>query len=135
MKLVLIRDMPRRFYTLGTLNVNGELFCYTLEDEVREGPKVPGKTAIPYGTYKVIVDYSLRFKRLMPLLIDVPNFTGIRIHPGNTAEDTEGCILVGQDRREEEGTLVGSRSAFNELFGMLQAELVHDRVSIEIRRY
>jgi hypothetical protein len=80
---------------IGDLFINGEFFCYTLEDERRaDGVKVYGETAIPTGTYNVKVTKSNRFKRLMPLLIDVPMFKGIRIHGGNTSKDTLGCILV-----------------------------------------
>ncbi len=80
---------------IGDLFINGEFFCYTLEDEKRaDGLKVYGETAIPTGTYNVKVTRSNRFKRLMPLIIDVPMFSGIRIHGGNTSKDTLGCILV-----------------------------------------
>lgn len=80
---------------IGDLFINGEFFCYTLEDEKRaDGLKVYGETAIPTGTYNVLVTKSNRFKRLMPLIIDVPMFSGIRIHGGNTSKDTLGCILV-----------------------------------------
>jgi len=80
---------------IGDLFIDDEFFCHTLEDEKRpDGEKVYGKTAIADGTYKVSVTMSGRFKRLMPLLLDVPLFKGIRIHGGNTSKDTLGCILV-----------------------------------------
>lgn len=84
-------------YTIGELYIEGEYYCDTLEDTVRE-EKIAGKTAIPYGKYEVIVNRSPRFKRDLPLLLDVPNFEGIRIHRGNTDEDTSGCILVGENK-------------------------------------
>lgn len=86
-------------YTLGKFTVNGEDFAYSLEDKYRDlskEEKVYGKTAIPCGTYKVIMKQSPKFKRVMPYLVDVPHFTNIMIHPGNTVEDSEGCILVGK---------------------------------------
>jgi hypothetical protein len=97
MNLQLLRSPSSEGCTAGRLFVNGQWECWTLEDVERE-VKVPGQTAIPRGTYRVIVTPSQRFKRSLPLLLDVPGFAGVRIHPGNTAEDTEGCILVGQQR-------------------------------------
>jgi hypothetical protein len=82
-------------HTTGKLYVNGIYECYTLEDAVRNGTKVIGKTAIPIGTYKLIIDASTRFKQDMPHILDVPDFTGVRIHAGNTSADTDGCILLG----------------------------------------
>ena len=97
MKLFLQRIAQTPEYTIGRLEIDGKFFCNTLEDTVRD-EKIAGKTAIPEGTYEVIVNRSARFKRDLPLLLDVPNFEGIRIHRGNTAKDTSGCILVGENK-------------------------------------
>jgi hypothetical protein len=113
--------LRRRWYsdrsTIGVLTL-GEFSCFTLEDRVREpGVKVQDKTAIPAGRYRVVVDFSQRFQRRMPLLLDVPMFTGIRIHSGNTAQDTRGCVLVGEWRAPD---WVGdSRRAFADLFFLI----------------
>lgn len=104
--------------TIGKLTV-GDWSCWTCEDEVRDGPKVFGQTAIPAGAYEVRVTWSPHFQRNLPLLLDVPGFEGVRIHPGNTAADTEGCILVGTDRLEK--SVGRSRLAFDTLFGMIDA--------------
>lgn len=90
--------------TIGNMLIDGKFFCNTLEDKVRKLPeeaKVWGKTAIPAGTYNVEMYESPRFKRRLPLLKDVPYFTGILIHRGNTVEDTVGCILVGEANGEQ----------------------------------
>lgn len=84
-------------YTIGRLYVDGAYFCDTLEDCIRSGKKVFGETAIPRGKYEIQWTYSQRFKRFMPLLCNVPNFTGIRIHAGNASKDTNGCILTGKN--------------------------------------
>lgn len=102
--------------TIGELYVNDEFFCYTLEDVVRE-EKIKNETAIPAGEYEITITYSPRFKRYLPLLNDVPNFSGIRIHPGNTHRDTEGCILVGMTKTKD--FIGNSRTAFNKLYPML----------------
>lgn len=107
--------------TLGRLFVDGVAECYTLEDVVRpDGEKVDGATAIPAGTYNVIIDASTRFKRDMPHIMDVPNFTGVRIHSGNTDADTEGCILLGTAIKDDD-FISGSKEAFNTFFPKLQA--------------
>lgn len=99
MKLFLYRHTFGSVSTIGDLFVDGGYFCKTLEDADRklecDGEKLYGRTAIPRGAYDVIIDYSQRFKRELPHVLNVPGFEGIRIHPGNKAEDTEGCILVG----------------------------------------
>jgi hypothetical protein len=102
---------------IGELSIDGVFECFTLEDLERP-VKIKGETAIPKGTYKVIINQSRRFKRLLPLLLNVPNFEGVRIHPGNTNHDTEGCILVGKTRSKE---YIGqSRKAFDKLFKKMQ---------------
>jgi hypothetical protein len=104
--------------TIGELLIDGVFECYTLED-VERPIKIKAETAIPKGTYKVIINQSNRFKRLMPLLLNVPNFEGVRIHAGNTNHDTEGCILVGQTRNKN---YIGqSRKAYEKLFKKMQA--------------
>ena len=125
MRLILKRIYLTDTYTIGMLYINFELFCETLEDKVRaftdDDPKVYGKTAIPSGEYKIVITYSNRFKRELPLLINVPHFEGIRIHSGNTHEDTEGCILVGVN--DIKGKVTKSRVTFNKLFNLMkQAE-------------
>ena len=96
-------QVQRRFlgteYTIGSLLIDGIKLCDTIEDTVREpGEKVPNRTAIPYGKYAVDLTMSPKFTRLLPLVKDVPNFVGIRIHRGNTAEDSSGCILPGENK-------------------------------------
>ena len=80
--------------TIGVMKFDGKFQCFTLEDTVRN-IKIAGKTAIPKGKYKVILSLSNRFQKVLPLIMDVPNFVGVRIHSGNTHADTEGCLLVG----------------------------------------
>lgn len=103
--------------TIGELTIDGKFECYTLEDIERD-VKIKGETAIAKGTYKVIINQSNRFKRLLPLLINVPNFEGVRIHAGNSNHDTEGCILVGQNRSLD--YITKSRKAFDSLFTKMQ---------------
>lgn len=115
MLIEVIRVMCGKDCTIGKMYIDGVDECYTLEDVVRpDGVKVYGETAIPAGRYRVVVTRSNRFQCDLPLVLDVPNFEGIRIHPGNTSADTHGCILVGLEQREN--TLLGSRLAFNSVF-------------------
>ena len=103
--------------TIGEMSIDGVFECYTLEDIERD-VKIKGETAIKKGTYKVIINRSNRFKRDLPLLLNVPDFEGVRIHSGNTNHDTEGCILVGRTRSKD---FIGqSRKAFDKLFKKMQ---------------
>lgn len=103
-------------FTHGRLYINDVYVCDTLEDQERK-VKIQSATAIPVGAYKVSITYSNRFKRLMPLLENVPNFSGIRIHSGNTAKDTEGCILVGT--LVDQGYIKDSRIVYKKIFSLI----------------
>lgn len=96
-------------YTIGKLYIDGAYFCDTLEDTVRTGAKIAGQTAIPAGKYKVKKTWSPRFKKTLPEILNVPNFTGVRIHSGNTAKDTEGCLLLGLNKVK--GSVINSQNA------------------------
>lgn len=131
MQLLLKRRKSTTNSTIGDLYVNGVPVCYTCEDVVRELPdkpvsewKVPGQTAIPVGTYPVVINFSPHFGRLLPLVENVPGFEGIRIHPGNTDLDTEGCILPGLEVQGEE--VLRSREACAMLQMDIQAGLAKD---------
>ena len=106
-------------YTIGKLYIDDVYQCFTLEDKVRDGEKIDGQTAIPYGTYSVVIDHSNRFNRDMPHILNVPGFEGIRIHSGNTSADTEGCLLLGTTWAGKD--FVGnSKLAFDQFFDKLQ---------------
>lgn len=129
---VLQREPTQGRATLGKLTCDGVFMCDTLEDQVRQPAdwkagdpvdpwKVKAETAIPTGKYRIRLTYSERFKRTLPILENVPGFAGIRIHPGNTHEDTEGCILTG--KRMGPSTVVDSRIAFLTVYGRIQDAL------------
>jgi hypothetical protein len=129
MKLLSKRIYKAPTYTISHLYIDGVKFCDVLEDVVRaDGVKVYGETSIPSGTYKVILNVSNRFKCLMPLLLNVPNFEGIRIHSGNTDKDTHGCLLVGVN--SVKGKVIESKKTFAALMEVLKA--AKDEITIEI---
>ena len=107
--------------TIGQMWIDKEFACFTLEDVVRP-EKIYGETAIPAGTYEVVITFSNRFRRDMPLLKDVKGFEGIRIHAGNTHRDTHGCILVGLTMGTDK--VLQSRDAYKLVFGKIQAAIV-----------
>lgn len=117
MTLRLIREPTRQNATLGSLYVNGVWACWTLEDAIRD-VKIQDQTCIPAGVYRVKMSFSNRFKTVLPEVLNVPNFTGIRIHAGNAITDTSGCILVGQTRQETPPRVLSSRMALQYLLSM-----------------
>lgn len=152
MKLTLIRKYKKDTYTVGNLYIDGEWFCNTLEDkdrglsddmplEVIKAKKLYGVTAIPYGTYKVDMNtvspkyakkncaYSRTYGHKMPRLLNIKAYDGVLIHPGNTANDTLGCILVGENKVK--GKIINSQSTWKRLMERLITD--KDNISIEIR--
>ena len=125
MKLVLTRHARRADYTIGRLeDENGMKVCDTLEPTWRDYKggemKIPRKSAIPEGSYRVVVTKSRRFQKYLPLLVGVPGFEGVRIHAGNTSRDTEGCILVGQNLQV--GKVLWSRITLEKLMKLIENE-------------
>ena len=135
MELKLNRIFLGSSATIGELLVNDKYLCDTLEDRVRpEGEKVYGKTAIPEGMYEVKLTHSPRFKKILPEILNVPNFSGIRIHTGNSSKDTEGCIIVGTWDGEKEDWVGSSKIAFDELMTLLEeATNNKEKVTITVK--
>lgn len=131
MKISVKRTTFTENSTIGTLSIDGAFECFTLEDKVRpKGEKVPGKTAIPAGTYRVVTDFSNRFQKMLPHLLNVPGFEGVRIHTGNAGKDTEGCILLGRTVGVD---FIGeSKLAFDAFFKKLNLALRDGEVYLEV---
>lgn len=124
MKLKLIRQFGTEGFTEGKLYIDDVFECYTVEDEDRHleagGIKIPAVTAIPKGSYEVVLSMSPRFKRILPEVLNVPGFTGVRIHSGNSSKDSEGCILVGSSNdRNDDDWIGGSKVALAQLITKL----------------
>ena len=132
MNLVLKRTDFTNKSTIGELYHDDEFLCFILEDVVRE-EKIKNETAIPYGKYEVVVTYSPRFRRNLPLLLDVPNYSGVRIHPGNKASQTEGCLLPGT--RKGTDFVFESKKAFDSLYKkIVDAKKAGEIVTITITK-
>lgn len=142
MRLTLKRIANRKDYCIGKLYINGKYFCDTLEDRDRglddsmseddiKQIKIKGETAIPTGIYTVLLTYSPKYKKVMPLINNVKGYSGIRIHSGNSSKDTEGCLLVGKNTVV--GRLTDSRNTFNALFKRL-LQKGSNKITIEIYR-
>ena len=142
MNVKLERRYPKKGYTIGKLFVEDVYVCDVLEDEDRGLTssmsleeiiriKIPGRTAIPKGRYEIRKTYSPKYKRMMPLICDVPGFSGIRIHSGNDEDDTEGCVLCGKNRTK--GKVLDSRLWTNRVYAIMdEAWDKGDRVWINI---
>lgn len=131
MRLELKRIARKKDYTIGKIYANGRYICDTIEDVDRglddnmdlkeiQAKKVYGETAIPTGIYRVKITYSPKYKKQMPLVEDVKGFEGIRIHSGNTAKDSLGCIIVGENKVK--GKVINSRATYNKLFDLIKNE-------------
>lgn len=129
MELTLIRETFTEESTIGKLFINGVFHCFTLEDKVRD-IKIKNVTAIPKGRYEIVINFSNRFKQLMPLLLSVPNYEGVRIHWGNYSKDTEGCILVGST--QSVNMIGNSRLQYSKLLKLLQEAIKKEKIFIEI---
>lgn len=133
MDLALKRRWLTEASTVGELYVDGVRECFVLEDRYRPPPeaKVPGATCIPCGVYLVRITHSPKFGVDLPLVLDVPGFEGVRIHPGNYPDDTEGCLLPGVDRLQD--AVQGSRLAFVDLFAKIQGATgpIHLTITVE----
>jgi hypothetical protein len=139
MRLSIYRQQPGPNCTLGSLYIDGHWFCFTLEDPVRDlgldgSGKIAGSTAIGPGHYRVVIDASKRFGRLMPHILNVPFFDGVRMHWGNFAKDTEGCPLLGLKKLSED-SIGDSRLAFDQFYERLKAGLLEGEVWIDIYNY
>ena len=141
MKIKLVRIALKDTYTIGKLYVDGVYVCDTIEDKDRGlddsmtvseilKRKIKGQTAIPTGHYNIEITYSPKYKRMMPLLLGVKGYSGIRIHSGNKPEDTLGCILVGKNKVV--GQVIDSRNTYNALYKRFQQN--KGEVLIEIKR-
>lgn len=141
MKLTLKRIALRSTYTIGKLYIDDAYFCDTLEDTVRDTnksgkfdngeQKIKGKTAIPYGTYEIKWTYSPRFKKYTPQLMNVPSFEGIRVHAGNTSADTEGCLILGENKQV--GKVLNSRATIKKFYPIIKEACSNGKVTIEIK--
>lgn len=156
MKILVKRFALKEKYTIGHMFIDGVKVCDTLEDKVRDlnkngkfdngEIKIPGQTAIPYGTYNVVMNvpstkfsnykkypYAKKYNALMPRLENVPSFAGILIHPGNNADHTEGCILVGENKVV--GQVINSKATWTKLMDkyFVPASKRGEKITIEIQ--
>jgi hypothetical protein len=121
--------------TISDVTVNDDFVCFFLEDKDRKledgGEKVYGKTAIPRGFYNIVMDFSPKYQKNMPHILDVPGFEGVRIHPGNKEADTEGCLLPGMIQKDD--FVEKSVIAYEKILSMMiSAWEAGEKVTLEI---
>jgi hypothetical protein len=143
MDILVERLWKKDTYTIGKVYVNGKYFCNSIEDKDRgltsdmpldeiKKKKVYGKTAIPSGLYTILYTYSPKYKRLMPLVDNVKGFSGIRIHSGNSAEDSLGCILLGKNTKV--GMVTESRVTCNSFYKLIEEAIKKgEKITLEIK--
>ncbi len=145
MELLLKPHTATPLSTISYLYIDGVFQCYILEDTDRGlrsemtlttlyKIKIRGATAIPTGRYKVVISYSNRFRRYLPLLVDVPAFEGIRIHPGNVPSDTDGCLLPGTQIGKSDDMVMASLKAFQILMLRLTSVEKKEEIWITVTR-
>lgn len=131
MNLLIKRVSKKDSHTIGKLYIDSQYFCDTLEDKDRglysymnpgeiSRIKIKNETAIPYGKYKVRISFSNRFKKDLPEILNVPGYTGVRIHSGNTAKDSSGCILLGENNAP--GKVLNSRVTMEQFMEKIKGE-------------
>ena len=143
MILQLDRKIKHTEYTIGELYVDGTKFCQIMEDTDRglmfqmpleeiKKLKIYGKTAIPTGIYQIIFSYSEKFKKVLPLLLNVPGYAGIRMHAGNSEVDTEGCLLPGEESGRK---VINSRATCKALFAIMAKAAKKEKIFIFVTNY
>lgn len=144
MKIEVIRHTRKEDHTVSDMFIDGKYFCKVLEDVDRglkkddplkkiEQTKIKHHTAIPAGLYRLALTYSEKYKQIMPLVMNVPGFAGIRIHSGNHKDHTSGCLLVGQQYDEKTKSITNSRSTFRSLMSILTEANKKEVITIEIK--
>jgi hypothetical protein len=141
MEVLLKRIARKKDYTIGKFYINGTYECDVLEDTDRglkqdmtleeiKKKKIKNETAIPTGRYQIVWTYSNKFKKTMPLLLNVPGYEGIRIHSGNTQADTSGCLLLGENKIV--GKVINSIKTCNRVLPKIQEACQTEKVYITI---
>lgn len=144
MQIQVKRKVRSSSFSMGEMFIENVFFCYTLEDKDRKlkasmplsemmSIKIPAETAIPTGNYELVMSFSNRFQKFLPQLLQVPCFEGIRIHAGNISAHTEGCILLGYEKNEEEGMVLTSRLAVRDFISRINTVIKSEKIFVEVK--
>lgn len=144
MNIEVVRRIRKEDHTVSDMYIDGQYFCKVLEDVDRglkstdplskiQAVKVKHETAIPSGVYRLALTFSQKYGQIMPLIMNVPGFMGIRIHSGNHKDHTSGCLLVGQDYNPKTKSITNSRSTFRSLMKILNEANKKEVITIEIK--